>query len=153
MTTPIRRFPTEGWHFIECIDLQSTDPSGLVRTDCERCNRQLRLVHKLVHDDWPRPIFVGQCCAIRLAGFYVKDWEREARNRANRRRSFLNTARWKHNVAKNTLTRKARGVRVTVFPASWGFGLFVGDERGSISATQAEALNAAFTILDKVGRP
>lgn len=148
---PVQQSPASGWQFVRLTDLNAVDPLGIEAAKCDRCNRSLRFIHTLEHADWPKPLRVGCCCAVRLAvGYDARQVEREEANRAGRRMRFLNPARWRRS-AKGNLTRKVRDVRVTVFPQHDNYFKFIIDDSFStrVYESEADAMRGSFEIMDR----
>ena len=80
----------EGWY---CAYSYDNKEDGGDYTDCELCGYEgVRYVHVMAHRDWPDPIEVGCVCAGVMEGDELapKERERVMRNRAARKRNFLN---------------------------------------------------------------
>jgi hypothetical protein len=141
------------------VDSRAVYPGRTVR--CEFCRTRIRWIHVLEHDDYPRTLAAGCCCAARLCyGYDAGDAEREAINRACRLLRFTNLSRWTQsrnnsgNIWRMVRTPDGRDVRVTVF-VKWprsGVSLARGGDRcdyhSETFASQSEAMRGAFDWIE-----
>ena len=96
-------FPRKGWRCVGVVDLKdNADDDGTFEYGtCEACGReQIRFVHTMSHEAFPREIDVGCICAGHLEEDYAapRERERKAATRAGRRSRWL-SRKW--TVSKN----------------------------------------------------
>jgi hypothetical protein len=76
--------PEPDWTCREVLDAQAIDPAA-GQSRCEFCGTRIRWIHVLEHDDHPRAVETGCCCAARLCFDYdAEAAERELKNRMAR---------------------------------------------------------------------
>lgn len=89
-----RQLPTNGWNFVETIDLAVSLVDRRTEIHCEKCNQLLRFVHRLSHSIMTAELYVCCCCANELADHDVEQKEHAARKRSAKMREFVNRSRW-----------------------------------------------------------
>jgi len=110
--------PLEGWHCQYVHDVKEDgwiggNDNGLFT--CELCGCcRVRFVHVMEHEDWFEPLYVGCICAGVMEGdiLAAQERERQARNRAKRKRSFIER-KWSMTY-KGDYTRQHNGKRLTI---------------------------------------
>ena len=100
--------PMGGWHCTDIIDRE-----GLVKCDLCDCSR-VRFQHKMEHDDYFEPVYVGCVCAGILEGniLIAKERERKMKNRAKRKKNFIKR-KWVE-AGWDTWTRSYRKKRIII---------------------------------------
>lgn len=134
--------PHKDWTCIEVEDLEDA-----VHT-CEMCGQEsIRYVHHMWHDASPN-LKVGCVCAEKMAqGYDGKAAEARVRNRASRRKTFVNSG-WKRSKNGN-FYRKKNGSLVVVGEGQYGVFASVDKRflRGKFTTIEA-AMVAAFNEID-----
>lgn len=95
----IEDIPHKGWELEDVIDIKNDGQSEY--ETCMMCrNEKIRYVHVVSHPDVEGSFRVGCVCAEKMKNDYVnpKLREKQLRNKANRRRSWIDKS-W--NISKN----------------------------------------------------
>jgi hypothetical protein len=137
-------FPHREWNY------QSIDDHGSADHRCQYCKKQqVRYVHELSHTDWPESIYVGCDCAEKLTGTNESnEWEREARKRAARKKTFI-MGGW--NVAQyGGLWKKHKGAHVMVARNGPQWKVWIDRYKYEANFESEDAAKTfAYSILDK----
>src|SRR5262249_50716709 len=137
--------PHKGWEVVNVIDLE-----GDYQT-CEKCGHErIRYVHIMEHPEFPRPLRVGCVCAEKMCeGYNAKGRERDLKNRADRRRRWLNR-KWKWS-AKGNPWRKEGPHHLVVLPDRYHQGRYKYSINGNIDPESFDSMVAAqLAIFDKL---
>lgn len=151
------------WTCREVLDAYDVDPTAEIR--CEFCNRKLRWLHIIEHEEVDRPAIAGCCCAAKKCNDYdAVGTEREYKNRYDRRTSFV-TRGWAPSKSKpenicRFVSLPAGRHRVTIFVANGRYGYSIvsvknrPDDKRTFSrdryGTQAEAKVHAFEMIEQL---
>ena len=101
----IEGIPHKGWNLEDVIDIRE-DGQSVEETNYETCmmcnNERIRYVHIVSHPEVGEDYRVGCICAEKMTNDYInpKQRENQLRNKANRRRNWLNK-NWKTNHKGN----------------------------------------------------
>lgn len=158
---PKRRRPTANWTCREVLDANVIEPDDIAK--CDFCDRRIRWIHVLEHDDWHRSMQAGCCCAMRLChGYDAEGAERELKNRAGRLMRFVDLRRWRpsrtnpENIVRTVKMPDGRNVKVTVFLKDGRYMVYLGYRKSSDNychwgkyASQSEALAVAFQLIEE----
>lgn len=142
--------PHKDWSCTGIVDLREEDPSADLAT-CEMCGREsIRYVHTMKHSKHNGELDVGCVCAEKMSvGYDGKGAERNLRNRAARRSTFVFSG-WKLvKSGKGHQWKKKDGVYILVGQSQYGFFAKVRDDflPGKFVTLEA-AKTAAFDVLD-----
>jgi len=108
-----RGLPHKGWTWQNVEDLDE------MMGRCDMCNRQIRYVHYITHDDVDEVMGVGCVCATHLTEDYVNPERREVSLRSRTiKLQTLMSKEW--TVSPKGYTLKTRGYRCTVFQRTGG---------------------------------
>lgn len=154
---PTIKPPTSDWSCREILDARAVDPMGTPK--CEFCGHRIRWIHVLEHDDYPRNLEAGCCCAARYCFDYdAEGAEREAKNRAGRMRRFVDQRRWKpsqsnpENICRFVRLGDGQRTRLTIYMKEGRYGIYLeGSNHWNRYDTQAEAKVMAFELVERVG--
>jgi len=142
----MRGFPYKGWEFVDCEDMEYD------RECCEACERQIRYIHILRHDDYNCDIRVGCECAKKLSLTYDSS---EAERVTKQKYTFIKSPRWKVSVKGNPHI-KINDYHITIINRKgWAFVIqFTRHCKpesvwGDKYKTEVDAKKAAF---DKIGK-
>jgi len=115
--TDLDDLPRVGWR---CTGVDDLGEEPTHRTGCEVCGTLIRFVHNMVHTDDPRTVDVGCVCAGKMSGDIegAESREKDARNRASRRRTWL-IRDWRRSKKGNEYLR-LNGIPLVVFPSKFG---------------------------------
>ena len=144
--------PLEGWQCTDLIDYSG--PDGSLST-CELCGcTKVRFIHVMHHPFYFDPVEVGCVCAGVMEGdeLAARERERKARNRAQRRTTFLNKP-WRTLANGNQMLRH-KGQNVFINHTTRGnYKVRVGNQvtwqyKGKPITSQLAATYAAFDLID-----
>lgn len=151
--------PVSGWTCAFTNDVAGEEDSTDLAT-CELCGcPAVRFVHVMEHPEYGGTLEVGCVCAGIVEGDMIaaRERERQARNRANRRKRFVQQE-W--STSKNgNQTLKYKGQRVTIIPSKFGgFGVVCEGEtvwkhKGQKIPDFQTAARVAFEIIDQPTNP
>lgn len=157
MTTGLWRekdVPHKGW------DHEGVEDLGHGETQtCEMCQVQkIRFVHRVSHDDYDGPLYVGVECAGALTEDYngARDRQKRAVNRARKRDKFPNASGWRMSKSGGWYI-KEDGYVVTVKSRRGGYSVAI-KRNGDASAwignsklfdTAKEARLAGFDMVQE----
>lgn len=145
--------PLEGWYCLEVIDMREDDEDAELWT-CELCGcDKVRFVHVMDNPLYFEPVRVGCICAGIMEGdiLAAEERERQMRNRARRRRSFLKH-KWQHS-AWNVWYRRYRKQELMIIDHNGSFAVHAGGKvaltyKGRTIRDFYSALYAAFDLAD-----
>jgi len=149
-------FPHLNW---ECVGVTDLKPSDAIGDDydhgtCEACGRDdLRFLHTLQHNDYPRNVDTGCECAARLEANSqaARRRERGLINRANRRAKWL-TRTWRFSANGNQyLTHRGYKLGVSNRGTHWKYWLLDTSEHTLFgkSKTYATSDEAKLALFDE----
>jgi hypothetical protein len=154
------KLPESDWNCSGVLDAKAIDADG--QSACEFCGTIIRWIHVLEHDDHPKSMQAGCCCAVRLCCDYdAEAAERDVKNRMGRRLRFMNLRRWKQsrvnreNVWRFVRTPDGSRTRVTVFLKDGWYSICFATPKDRFFhhlsyATQAEAMSVAFELIERL---
>lgn len=150
--------PHKGWTLIEVIDVREGGQEEW-ETDYETCmmcgNEKIRFVHIVTHIELGEELRVGCICAEKMTNDYInpKNQENNLRNRASRRKTWLNRE-WKRSKKGNKYL-KFDGHILTIFqdPKSQQFKCKIDEKYGTKTYTDiAKARIGLFNKLEELKR-
>lgn len=144
--------PHKDWRCVSVQDLREEAPDAPLAT-CEMCGQEsIRYVHTMLHKMRQEPLDVGCVCAEKMAvGYDVKGAERRLRNRASRRKTFVESGWRAARSGTGNLWRRKNGVMILVGKGQYGFFAKVGEQflKGKFASLHAAKV-AAFNKVDDV---
>ena len=124
--------PTSGWECIDVIDVKEDDWDAPYST-CELCGcSNVRYEHVMEHQDYFETITVGCICAGIMEGdiLRAKERERKMKNRAKRKKSFIERP-WSK-LIRNVYQRTHRGRHIRIVDHSGSFSVYVDGQVGLV---------------------
>ena len=152
------KLPTTDWTFIAIED--AMDNNANAYSTCDFCGTEIRWVHVLEHDDYPRPVNAGCCCAQKYCYDYdAEAAEREHKNKIGRLGRFVARDKWRasknnrENICRFVRLPNGRRIHVTVWKKQDLYGVCItGLEHWDRYRSQLDAMNAAFDLVDDLKR-
>lgn len=148
--------PLLNWYCTALIDI--TEDVGNIKdyATCELCDcSKVRFIHVMHNDNYFEDIHVGCICAGIMEGniLVAEDRERQLRNRANRRKTFIKK-KWSANYFGG-YSLKYRGQRLSIFKSKYSYSVRCKDQsvwkyKGKPIRDILTASYAAFDLIDPV---
>ena len=147
--------PLDGWRCIDVEDVREDDCEAEL-FECELCGcSSVRFIHVMDHELYFEEVRVGCICAGIMEGDILKaeERERQMRNRANRRRSFVKH-KWKP-VRPGQWVRSYRNKFLRIWTTDNGYLVFADTRmtrsyKGKPIRDFYSAIYAAFDLADPV---
>ena len=141
--------PHKGWEVVSVIDLRGDDPNADYES-CEMCGHErVRFVHMMKHPEFPNPLRVGSVCAGKMCeGYNASGRESDLKNRAGRRKRWLNRWGWSK---KGNPYRKEGDHYLVIVPDKFHPGKYKYSIDGSFSPETFDSIMAAqLATFDKL---
>lgn len=146
--------PLSGWECGGISDVCEDDDDAPL-AECELCGcSRVRFVHHMFHPACPLGMDVGCVCAGVMEGnlLAARERERQMRNRAKRRRSFIHRP-WKTNPGNGVRSRTYRHQSILLIPIDGGYMVRVDGQttlryKGKSIENLMAAAYAAFEMAD-----
>lgn len=145
--------PLTGWYCIDVVDVREEDYDAELWT-CELCGcDKVRFIHVMDNDLYFEPVRVGCICAGIMEGdiLAAEERERQMRNRASRRRTFVKH-KWQQS-ARNIWYRTYRRQELMITEYGGAYSVHAGPRtatryKGKPIRDLYSAIYAAFDLAD-----